>query len=184
MVLPASDVCCEPSQKACWCPKAACNTAGRRGFYLKAAFAPWISQTNSFPPTLQTCQPTPLPLEQMESLWRWPQLLPAVGWLSQTAQWDHKVFKDMFRKYAYGGPPTLVRTNGVRMVWRLQPGPLAQPGIRARRKKRDRHPGERSGCLQDLGQFSLHSSGVFVTSVSEHFSLAWFFFFKYMYVIL
>lgn len=38
------------------CPRAACNMAGRQGTDLKAAFAPWISQTKPFPPTLQTCQ--------------------------------------------------------------------------------------------------------------------------------
>lgn len=38
------------------CPRAACNMAGRQGTYLKAAFAPWVSQTKPFPPTLQTCQ--------------------------------------------------------------------------------------------------------------------------------
>lgn len=38
------------------CPRAACKMAGRQGTYLKAAFAPWISQTKPFPPTLQTCQ--------------------------------------------------------------------------------------------------------------------------------
>lgn len=30
--------------------------AGRQGTYWKAAFAPWISQTKSFPPAVQTCQ--------------------------------------------------------------------------------------------------------------------------------
>lgn len=38
-------------------------------------------------------QPFPFPLVQKESLWRRPQLRPAVGWFSQTAERDPKAFQ-------------------------------------------------------------------------------------------